>query len=239
MKNIGAETKYPKVQGCDGILHDKTFWSINKEETSLLTSTNISGYYLRMIRSYISSFDNLSDVEVKPAINKELEEDFSNPIVVVQRGELSPHNVGIMNIDKLENIGVISAESFEDKYPDANFYESNRYSEFVNMGMSVTIYGMTTAEVEKISVLLYNLLLAASYDALTQTFEFIIGVNPPTLSPVGAVEKHSEIYSSQIAWQIEYKDDAILLIRKNVIKYATIMLRESEEDRIKTVSDET
>ena len=239
IKNIGADSRYPKDQMCDELLHDKTFWSINEEKAKLLTPTNIAGYYLRMVDSYIHSFDELSRTSVKPAINKELEEDFSDPIIVVQRGELAPHNVGIMNSDRLPETGIIPQEQFEESYPEANYYESNRYSEFVTMGMAITIYGQTLAEVEKIGVLLYNLLLAASYDALGKTFDFIIGINPPTLSPVGATEKHSEIYSAQISWSVEYKDDAILLIRKNVIKYATIMLREVEEDRKQSVDSGT
>jgi hypothetical protein len=239
MKNIGAESSYPRRQGCDEILHDKTFWSINSDESSLLTSTNISGYYLRMIRSYISSFDELSKVSVKPAINKELEEDFSEPIITVQRGTLTPMNVGIMNGELLSDTGIMDVGTFSEKYPEANFYESTRNSELVSMSMTATVYGLTVAEVEKICVLVYNLLLAASYDAMKKTFDFVIGVNPPTLSPVAVTEKHSEVYSAQISWQVDYKDDAILLIRKNVIKYATIMLRESEEERKSTSSDET
>lgn len=239
MKNIGAESRYPKDQACDEILHDKTFWSINSEEAQLLTPTNISGYYLRMIKSYIGSFEDMSRVSVKPAINKELEEDFSDPIVTIQRGELAPYNVGIMNSSKLENSGIIDIGKFENSYPEANFYESEVHSELARMTMNVTIYGSAMAEVEKIGILVYNLLLAASYDALKKTFDFIIGISPPTLSPVAVMEKHSEIFTAQISWTVEYKDDAILLIRKNVIKYATIMLREVEEGRKASANSET
>jgi hypothetical protein len=101
------------------------------------------------------------------------------------------------------------------------------------------VYGYTHAETERISILLYNLLFAASYNTFAETFKFITGISPPSVSPVTVSEKHSEVYTSNISWIVTYADDAILLIRKNVIKYATIMLRESEEDRINTVSSET
>ncbi len=232
MKNIGVNEEYVAIQPeCNEPLLDGSFWA-NEERTKLYTSTNIAGYYLRMVKSYIASFDEFKKVTVKPAINKELEEKFADPIVVVQRGVLAPNNIGIMNNERIENIPGIDAGTFNEKHPDANYYESKMYSEMVKMDMSIDVYGYTTAEVEKIAVNIYNLILAASYDVLAGSFKFIIGGNPPTLSPVSVMEKHSEVYTAQIGWQLEYKDDAILLIRKNVIKYATIILREEMEDRI-------
>lgn len=231
MKHIGMNEEYIAIQPeCNEQLDEGVFWA-NSERTKLSTPTNIAGYYLRMIKSYILSFDELSKIAVKPSINKELEEKFAEPIIVVQRGVLQPHNVGIMNNNRLENVPSIGLNEFQEKQPEANYYESKMYSEFVNMGMEVDIYGYTPAEVEKISVLVYNLILAASYDVLAGSFKFIIGGTPPTLSPVGITEKHSEVYTSQIAWSIDYKDDSILLIRKNVIKYATIIAREDTTER--------
>lgn len=231
MKNIGANSVIKPFTSCNESLLDDTFWSINEEEASLSTPTNITGYYMRMIEGYIKSFDDLSEILVKPAINKELEEDFADPVIVIQRGELTPSNVGIMNSESFDKSGIMPQGIFNEKHPDANFYDSTVHSEMVTMGLNISIYGLTTAEVEKISILLYNLLLAASYDVLRDSFEFILAINPPVLSPVGVSEKHSEIYTAQINWSLVYKDDAILLIRKNVIKYATIIVREKMEER--------
>jgi hypothetical protein len=239
MKNIGIESEYPARQGCQEGLLEETFWSVNADQSELETATNISGYYLRMIESYLHSFSELSKVSVKSAINKELEEDFSDPVVVVQRGQLTPHNIGVMNSNMLSDSGITTFDDFSNAHPQANYYDSKIYTELMSMTLTATIYGSTYAEVEKIGILAYNLLMASSYDAMVPTFKFIVGINPPTLSPVGVTEKHSEIYTASIEWSLEYRDDAILLIRKNVIKYATIMLRESEEDRINTVSSET
>jgi len=237
--NIGAESVYDS-SGCPiGGLEEKTFWSINIEEAELKNATNIVGYYMRMIRSYLSSFSGLENIQVKPAINKNLAEDYGGPVVVVQRGQLSPANVGILNSNRLSETGMISSENFEAMYPEASFEDSRVTTELMNMMVTVTVFGMSHAETERISMLVFNLIHATSYDILKKTFGFIVSVNPPIVSQVGVEEKHSEIYSCQLAWSVDYKDDSVLLIRKNLIKYATIMVREQDENRTKIVSSQT
>jgi hypothetical protein len=231
-KNIGAEALFSPSQKCeDGRFNDSVFWSINSDDANLYTATNITGYYTRMIESYIKSFDGMENVSVVPALNKELEEDFSDPVIVVQRGNMQMLNAGIMNKGRLPEIPSVDQNAFDDTFPTANYHESLMYSDMIDMQMSITIYGYTHAETERISILLYNLLFAASYDALSYTFDFITGISPPSVSAVSVSEKHSEVYTSNISWIITYVDDAILLIRKNVIKYVTIMLQESKEER--------
>ena len=235
-KNIGFDEKYRPIQGaCDPKIFDETFWA-NEEKSELYNATNIVGYYLRMIKAYIKSFDDLQDVTVKPAADKEMEENYSSPSIVISRGVLSPHNVGIMNKGGIAEIPGIPMEPFGNSHPDISYNDSKAYSDILNMVISVRVYAMTSAEAEKISILLFHLLIAASYDVLSRSFNFLIGINPPTLSQIVVEEKHSEVYSAKIEWSLDYRNDAIVMIRKNLIKYATITVRENDADRVATVS---
>lgn len=220
-----------KIQGCtEEELSSSVFWA-NDEESALLTPINIIGYYTRMIESYISTIPDFDGISIKPVINKELEEDFSDPIIVVKRGNLVPSNIGIMNIAQLDG-SHIDLDNFSEKQPDVSLLESKVSSELISLSVITEVYGHSVAEVEKIGNVIHRLIMATGYDAMRISFDFIIAVNPPTLTEVGIVEKHSEVYTLQIVWNIEYKDDSILLIRKNTIKYATIMVREKPEERI-------
>ena len=235
MKNIGFDEAYYPQQGeCEPQIFDETFWA-NSEKTSLYTSTNIVGYYLRMIKSYIESFDDFKNITVKPAADKEIEENYSDPIIVVSRGVVTPHNVGIMNENRLPSIPGIPLEGFSGTLSDVNPEESKAYSDILTMEVSVRVYAPKSAEVERIANAVFYLLMAASYNVMSKTFRFILGTNPPTLSPVSVTEKHSEVYTAQISWSLDYKNDAIVLIRKNLIKYATITVREGDAERVATV----
>ena len=214
-------------QSCDqDSLHPGIFWA-DEEEKQLLTPTNIVGYYLRMIQAYLNDSGKYDNIAVKPAINKELNEDFGNPIVVVKRDMLAPMNLGLMGDKKALTKGMPSAiPDFEEKYPEASLEDSKMYSDLITMGIHINIYGTTSAEVEAIGNILHPLIMATSYDALKYPFPFIKYVNPPTMSPVDVVERHDDVYMLNIEWNVTYKDDTVLLIKKNVLKYATIIVRD-------------
>ncbi len=208
------------------------FWA-DQEEKQLLTPTNIVGYYMRMISAYLKDSDSYSSVVVKPAINKELNEDFGNPIVVVKRDMLNPMNIGVMGDKKsLPSYMPEAIPGFEAEYPDASINDSKVYSDLISMGIHVNIYATNSAEVEAIGNILHPLIMATSYDALKYPFPFIQYVNPPAMSPVDVVERHDDVYMLNLSWQITYRDDTVLLIKKNVLKYATIIVRDGPIENV-------
>ena len=208
------------------------FWA-DEEEKQLLTPTNIVGYYLRMIKAYLEDSEKYSHIAVKPSINKDMNEDFGNPIVTVKRDVLAPMNIGVMgDKKKLSSYMPSAIPDFEEKYKEASFEDSKVYSDLISMGIHLNIYGTSSAEVEAVGNILHPLIMATSYDALKCPFPFIQYVNPPTMSPVDVMEKHSEIYMLNIAWQITYRDDTVLLIKKNVLKYATITVRDEPIENV-------
>lgn len=222
----------PKQSCKQDSLSPGIFWA-DEEEKRLLTPTNIVGYYLRMIKAYLEDSGKYAHVSVKPAINKELNEDFGNPIVVVKRDTLSPMNLGVMGDKKnLESAMPSAIPDFEENYPDASLKDSKVYSDLISMGVHINVYGATSAEVEAIGNILHPLIMATSYDALRYPFPFISYVTPPTMSPVDVMEKHNEIYMLNIAWGITYRDDTVLLIKKNVLKYATIIVRDEPIENV-------
>lgn len=224
-------------QKCEhGSLFKDIFWA-DEERVDFETPSNIVGYYLRMIKAFLQDSDNYKDVSVKPSINKNFNEDFGNPVVVVKRDVVSPMNLGIMgNKNKLTSVMPEAIPGFEVDFPEASLDESVVYSDLVTIGIHANIYSSTLAEVEAIANLIYPLITATSYDALKYPFPFIKYVNPPTLSPVDVVEKHDDVYMANIAWTITYKDDTVLLIRKNVIKYARITVEDESNKNITLVS---
>ena len=188
---------------------------------------------MRMISSFLSETERYNRVEVKPALNKELIEDFGEPLIVVKRDVLSAQNLGVLgNKTKLPQAMPAAIPGFESKYPDASLNDSVMYSDLMTMGIHINIYGNTSAEVESIGNVVFPLIMATSYDALKHPFPFIQYVNPPSMMPVEVVEKHSEVYMVTLSWNIIYRDDTVLLIKKNVIKYATIVVREELEERV-------
>ena len=213
-------------------LKDGVFWA-DEENKKLLSPTNIVGYYLRMVASFLSENEVYKKTIVKPAINKELNEDFGEPIVVVKRDTLTPGNIGIMgNKEKLTSAMPSAIPNFNENYPEASVEDSVMYSDFMSMGVHLTIYGTSSAEVEGIGNTIFPLIMATSYDALKYPFPFIIYVNPPTMSPVDIMEKHDDLYMLTIAWNITYRDDTVLLIKKNVIKYATVIVRDEPIENV-------
>ena len=122
--------------------------------------------------------------------------------------------------------------NFEEEYPEASLADSKMYSDLISMGIHINIYGSTSAEVEAIGNILHPLIMATSYDALKYPFPFIQYVNPPVMSPVDVVEKHDDVYMLNIGWQVTYRDDTVLLIKKNVLKYATIIVRDEPIENI-------
>lgn len=213
-------------------LKEGVFWA-DSENKQLLTPTNIVGYYLRMIKSYLSATEKYHKVDVKPALNKELNEDFGDPFIVIKRDILSAQNLGVNgNKTKLPEALPDGIANFGENYPEASLADSVMYSDLMTMGVHLNIYGTTSAEVEAIGNVIFPLVMATSYDALKNPFPFIQYVNPPTMMPVEVVEKHSEVYTLTISWSIIYRDDTVLLIKKNVIKYATIVVREELEERV-------
>jgi hypothetical protein len=208
------------------------FWA-DEEETKLLTPTNIVGYYLRMIQAYLNDSGKYSNVSVKPAINKELNEDFGNPIVVVKRDVLAPMNIGVRGDKKpLTSAMQQAIPTFEEEYPEASLEDSKVYSDLINMGIHINVYGASSAEVEAIGNIIHPLIMATSYDALKHPFPFIQYVNPPVMSPVDVVEKHDDVYMLNLSWEVTYRDDTVLLIKKNVLKYATIIVRDEPIENI-------
>ena len=222
----------PKQPCTQDELKTGIFWA-DKEDKQLLTPTNIVGYYMRMIKSYLLDSDKYLNVEVKPALNRELNEDFGNPVIVVKRDVLAPMNMGIMGDKKsLPKFMPSAIPGFEEKYPDASLADSKVYSDLVTMGIHINVYGTTSAEIEAIGNILHPLIMATSYDALKYPFPFIQYVNPPVMSPVNVVEKHDDVYMLNIAWEVTYRDDTVLLIKKNVLKYATIIVRDESIENV-------
>ena len=161
-------------QSCEQeTLKTGVFWA-DEEEKQLQTPTNIVGYYLRMIQSYLIDSKRYKNVVVKPAINKELNEDFGNPVVIVKRDVLSPYNLGIMGDKKRLMESMPSAiPNFNRDYPEASLEDSKVYTDLMRMGIHINIYGATSAEVEAIGNILHPLIMATSYDALKLPFPFI------------------------------------------------------------------
>lgn len=223
---------FPKQACTQDELKTGIFWA-DEEAKQLLTPTNIVGYYMRMIKSYLLDSETYKDVDVKPALNKELNEDFGNPLVVVKRGTLAPMNMGVMGDKKsLTEFMPSAIPSFEENYPDASLPDSKVYSDLVTMGIHINVYGTTSAEIEAIGNILHPLIMATSYDALKYPFPFIQYVNPPVMSPVDVVEKHDDVYMLNIGWEVTYRDDTVLLIKKNVLKYATIIVRDEPIENV-------
>jgi len=213
-------------------LEEGVFWA-DSEDKQLLTPTNIVGYYQRMVKSFLNSTEKYQDTEVKPAFNKEANEDFGNPFVVVQRDSLSAQNLGVNgNKTKLPQALPAGIANFGEKYPEASVEDSVMYSDLINMGVHLNIYGNSSAEVEAIANTVFPLIMATSYDALKLPFPFIQYVTPPSMSPVNTMEKHTDVYVVALSWNITYRDDTVLLIKKNVLKYATITVREELEERV-------
>ncbi len=231
-------TDVPKQSCQQDSLKPGIFWA-DEEEKQLLTPTNIVGYYLRMIQAYLNDSDKYSHIIVKPSINNDMNEDFGNPIVVVKRDVLAPMNIGIMGDKKPLDTYIPSAiPDFSKEYPEAILSESKVYSDFISMGIHLNIYGTTSAEVEAVGNILHPLIMATSYDALRYPFPFVQSTTPPSMSPVDVMEKHSDIYMLNIGWNVTYRDDTVLLIKKNVIKYATIIVRDEPIENITLRFDE-
>jgi len=224
-------------QKCEhGYLFKDVFWA-DKERVEFETPSNIVGYYLRMIKDFLGESDEYKKVSVKPAINKNFNEDFGNPVVTVKRDTVSPMNLGVMgNKTDIASAMPEAIPNFEVDFPDASLDESVVYSDLVTIGIHLNIYSSSLAEVEAIANLIYPLITATSYDALKYPFPFIKYVNPPTLSPVDVVEKYDDVYMANIAWSLTYKDDTVLLIRKNVIKYARITVEDGSNKNVTLVS---
>jgi hypothetical protein len=219
-------------QGCSEPLPEQVFW-MDEEGKQLSSPSSIIGYLIRMTQAYLAASDTYKKVQVKPSINDEYFENFGDPLVTIRRGQVQPENLGIMGgktpLPKTFPDGI---PGFDDKYPNANFLDSNKYTDLVQMVVMVNLYAATLAECENIGFMLYRLFMASGADVLKGPFPFIQFATFPTMTPTEVMEKHDDIYMLSLQWAISYWDDSIVLVRKNVIKYATIIVRDEPVENV-------
>ena len=200
---------------------------VDGEDAKLSSPSNIIGYLLRMTEAFLKDNPQYNKTKVKPSINDEFFEDFGDPVVTIRRGQLQPVNLGI-NGGKtpLPTVLPEMVPELENKFPDANILDSNMYMDFVQMGVLVNLYASTLSECENIGFSLYNLFMAASYDVLRIPFPFIQYSTPPTMTQTEVMEKHDDIYMLSFQWTIMYWDESVVLVKKNLLKYATITVKD-------------
>jgi len=224
-------TDTPK-QGCHENIADKLFW-IDEENKELSSPSNIIGYLLRMTQKFFEDSDQYSKVKVKPSINDEYFENFGDPVVTIRRGQLQPENLGVNGSKSpLTEAFPQGIPEFEEKFPDANINESSMYKDLLDMGVLVNLYALTLAECEAIGFLLHRLFMATSYDVLKIPFPFIQYSTPPVMTATEVMEKHDDIYMLSLQWSISYWDETVVLVKKNVIKYATIIVRDEPVENV-------
>jgi hypothetical protein len=219
-------------QGCSEELPDKLFW-IDQEDKVLETPMNIVGYFLRMTQKYLQDSETYSKVQVNPSINDEYFETFGDPLVTIKRGLLQPSNLPMPGFkEPLTKEMPEAIPGLEEKFPEANILESNQYKDLIHMQIQANVYASTLAECESIGNLLHQLYFANSYDVLRVPFPFIQNVEPPIMTETNVMDKHDDVYFLTIQWGLSYWDESILLIKKNVIKYATIIVRDEPIENV-------
>ncbi len=206
---------------------------INESDKKLDNSTNIIGFYRRMIRDFLHDATKYKDIEVKAAFNATKEEDFANPVVTINRERLASNNLGIIGDKKNIHDALPDAiPGYEKQFPDMLMAESNVYSDHLTISASIQVFGQHSAEVEAISQKIFQLLFAMSFDALRETFPFIVTVAPPVLGPVQPLKKFDTIYSASLSLEITITESSILFMKKNLIKYAKVLVRENLEENV-------
>lgn len=228
------DSKKP-IEPCDKnvFTEDSILTQINKSDKKIDNSTNLIGFYKRIIADYLHNATKYKDIEVKTAFNSSKEEDYGNPIVTVRRERLASNNIGIMGSkQKIVDTMPQAIPAFEKSFPDMNMTDSVSYNDLLSLSLTVSVFGQHIAEVEAIAQKIFQILFAMSFDALKETFTFILNVSPPVLGPVSPYKKFDTVYSADISWEVTLKESSILFMKKNLIKYAKILVRENLEENV-------
>ena len=200
-----------------------------EENKELYTPTNITGFYRKALTSYFKTL-NLSSIKIFPARNTDQEKTHKDPFLTIKRGTLGSAGLGIANDGRGISGAVLPAG-----IPGASgisMGDSRETTHIQTLDIEVIIYGENLAETEKISYLAYKMILAYSLGSMSEFTNGIQYASKPNLTEVLPSKKHSDRFECYLSWQVQFTDDTVLLIQKNMIKYIRITVAEEDSSKI-------
>ena len=205
------------------------FFSEIPYQEEIYTPSNIAGMYRQLINNYLKD-TVYKAVNVTPAIHTDVIKDHGNAVVVLKRKTITPSGLGVMG-----GKGTVSAASVPNSIlnqGNVSVGDSTSYSHLQNLDLELSIYTDHLAEAETLGYFIYRFLMGFSNDVMRKYSDGIKYASPPTFTEVLPSKKHKQRYEAYISWNVQYLDQTVLLMEKNVIKYLNITVSEDSSTNV-------
>jgi len=189
------------------------------------TPKNLIGYYVNLFKNFFNE-KNMETVQVNVSYQEEFIPNNTTPLILISRGTITPSlSATPGDTFQLTPVGEINVNGVNPNETKSGIF-------LLEQDMEIKIYSSNRAELEKISYMIYLLLLSCTDDVLSMVFDKIVRVSEPVMSQIIPYPKQSDYYFTQIQWKISYKECNILLFKEKLIKYNRLIMRENESKRI-------
>jgi hypothetical protein len=198
---------------------------IDSNNKSNITPKKILGYYLSIVENFFK--EKNKNINIQPFFQEEFIPDNANPVILINRGMVSPAILSVPGgtYQLAPGVEVTGIEGI-------NSNETKAGAFLLSQQMAARIYSSNRAELEMISYEMYKLLLGLSDDVLNEIFYDVIMVRPPSMSSVQPVPKSSDYYMIEMEWEIVFKECNILIFKEKLLKYNRLIVHDNAAKEI-------
>ena len=190
-------------------------------EKDIVEPKNFLGFYSNLIESVLS--EHGIETKVNIAYEEEITSDGSTLSIYLQKGALTPYGLNAPGTT-FKPVSNISVEGI----PGINPHETLRGCDLFSQDMTIHIFSANRAEIERVSYIIFLLLMATSDDVLDVAFDKIVKVDPPTMAPITALSQNNNYYNTELEWKISFIDSNVLLFRKKMVKFTRLIVRDKQ-----------